>query len=145
MLAIRINNIYEQGEEEFWVDAQVDWPKEALTLTIANEAAPEAEYVVQSYLVHRRDEGASVSQGMRSGHYVAYFQNGASWYLADDLRVTMLTEAPREFPYVVLLTRRDCLGGGHMDAMWKRVQSMRQTRNRAFEMSQKSMVASPPP
>ena len=141
VLAIRINNIYEQGDDAFWVDAQVDWPKEALTLTIANDAAPQAEYVVQSYLVHRRDEGASVSLGMRSGHYVAYFQHGASWYLADDSRVTLLTEAPREFPYVVFLTRRDCVGGRHMSAMRKRAQSMRQTRERAFEMSQKSMVA----
>ena len=93
-LAIRINNIYEQGGEEFWVDAKVAWPIEAVTLTIMNDAEPQAEYDVQAYLVHRHEDGAPVSRGMRSGHYVAYFRYGTSWYLADDSKVTMLTEGP---------------------------------------------------
>ena len=134
VLAIRINNIYEQGDEEFWVDVHVDWPKEAFTVTIGNEAAPQAQYSVQSYLTHRREEGASVSRGMRSGHYVAYFQHDGSWYLADDAKVTLLTEAPQEFPYIVFLTRSNCLGDNHMGAMRKRIQNMKRFRKRAVVM-----------
>ena len=133
-LVIRINNIYEQGIDEFWVDARVEWPKEALTVTIDNHAAPQAQYVVQSYLTHRREEGVSVSRGMRSGHYVAYFQHDGSWYLADDAKVTLLTEAPQEFPYIVFLTRSNCLGDNHMGAMRKRIQNMKRFRKRAVVM-----------
>lgn len=78
-LAIRINNVYERGDAEFWVSADVEWPTEALTVTIDDAAALQAEYVVQSYLTRRREEGASVSRGMRSGHYVAYFQHEGTW------------------------------------------------------------------
>ena len=66
-LAIRINNIYEQGGGEFWVDAQVEWSSEAITITIANDAEPEAEYDVQAYLVHRHADGAQVFQDVHSG------------------------------------------------------------------------------
>ena len=133
-LAIRINNIYEQGDAEFWVDAHVDWPTEAFTVTINDAAAPQAEYVVQSYLAHRREEGASVSRGMRSGHYVAYFQHQGTWYFADDSTISMLTGAPQEFPYIVLLARSDCLGDVHMTAMRKRVENMKRFRQRAMVM-----------
>ena len=123
-LTIRVENTYEQGGENFWVDAQISWPSEALTLTVANEAEPQVDYDVQAYLVHRHDVGAPVSRGMRSGHYVAYFKHGASWYLADDSRVTMLAEPPTEFPYVVFLARVDRASGSHMTALRKRVQGI---------------------
>jgi hypothetical protein len=106
-LAIRIENTYEQGGEAFWVDAQVAWPNEPLTLTLGNDAEPQVDYDVQAYLVHRHEKSAPVSRGMRSGHYIAYFRHGAAWYLADDEKVTMLTQPPTEFPYVVMLARSD--------------------------------------
>ena len=81
---------YERGGEAFWVDARVNWPSTSCTLTVENEAEPQADYDVQAYLVHRHDAGVPVSRGMCSGHSVAYFKHGGTWYLADDAKVTML-------------------------------------------------------
>ena len=90
VITIRIENTYEQGGEFFWVDAQIAWSCEPTTLTIDNDAEPQVDYEVQAYLAHRHDANAPVSAGMRSGHYVAYFKHGASWYLANDEKVEKL-------------------------------------------------------
>ena len=141
-LIIRINNIYEQGGEEFWVDARVEWPNEALTITIGNDAEPEVEYDVQACLVHRHADGAPVSRGMRSGHYVAYFRQGAAWYLADDSKVTRLSTSPTEFPYVVLLARKDRLRAEKLaSAIQKRMQGVKKLRREAPVSIQTSMGA----
>ena len=142
-LAIRIENTYEQGGQAFWVDARVAWPNEALTLTTTNAIEPQADYDVQAYLVHRHEQDAPVSAGMRSGHYVAYFKHGAAWYLADDANITLLTELPTEFPYLVFLARCDRASGEHMSAMRKRMQGIKKARREAPEIVGSSGAATP--
>ena len=142
-LAIRIENTYEQGGQAFWVDARVAWPNEALTLTTTNAIEPQADYDVQAYLVHRHEQDAPVSAGMRSGHYVAYFKHGAAWYLADDANITLLTELPTEFPYLVFLARCDRASGEHMSAMRKRMQGIKKARRAAPEIVGSSGAATP--
>ena len=76
-LVIRIENTYEQGGEHFWVDLDVKWPSDSCTLTVNNDAQPYVDYDVQSYLVHRPQKELPVSEGRKSGHYLAYFKHGA--------------------------------------------------------------------
>ena len=71
---------------------------------------------------------------MRSGHYVAYFKHGAAWYLADDAKITLLTELPTEFPYLVFLARCDRASGTHVSAMRKRTQGIQKARREAPEI-----------
>ena len=124
LVVVRIENTYEQGGVASWVDARVAWSNGLCTLTLANGVEQCVDYNVQAYLVHRHGAGVAVARGMQSGHYVAYFKLGGVWYLADDSRVTRLTEAPIEFPYIVLLARCDRARGAHMAAMRKRAQGI---------------------
>ena len=39
------------------------------------------------------------------GHYVAYFQEGGTWYLADDTRVEALGRMPDAFPFICFFER----------------------------------------
>ena len=39
------------------------------------------------------------------GHYVAYFQEGGTWYLADDTRVEALGRMPDAFPFLCFFER----------------------------------------
>ena len=130
VLTLRIENTYEMGGDAFWVDARVAWPGGPITITTLDGTEPHIDYEVQAYLVHRRAEDVSVSVGMRSGHYIAYFKHGNAWYLADDERVTRLTEPPKEFPYVVFLARCDRERGRHMSALQKRLAWIRKHAGR---------------
>ena len=104
-LVVRLENTYEEGGELFWVNVDAKWPEEPYPITTKESGQAQTEYIVQAYLVHRRAAGAGVAQGMRSGHYIAYFKRSGQWYRADDEQVTLLAEPPTEFPYVVFLAR----------------------------------------
>ena len=133
VLAIRIENTYEQGGEEFWVDARMNWSTEPCTLTIDNAVEAQADYDIQSYFAHRHRKGATVATGMHSGHYVSYFKHAGSWSLADDEKVRRLAEPPTEFPYLVFLARSDRQAGVHMKSLekrFRRVQAQGQYSNR---------------
>ena len=52
VLVLHVETTYEQGGEDFWVDAHVTWPDNSLTVTVANEAEPHVDYNVQAHLVH---------------------------------------------------------------------------------------------
>ena len=134
VITIRIENTYEQGGALFWVDAQIAWSSEPTTLTIANDAEPQVDYDVQAYLVHRHNADAPVSSGMQSGHYLAYFKHGATWYLADDDKVTLLASPPTEFPYLVFLARCDRARGAHATSMQKRLRDISSARRRAPQL-----------
>ena len=114
------------------------WPSTSFTRTVADDAEPQADYDVQAYLVHRHDAHGPVSTGMCSGHYVAYFKHGTTWYLADDAKVSMLTGPPTEFPYVVFLARSDRASGSHMSALQKRIQGIKKARREAPELPRSS-------
>ena len=70
-------------------------------MTIENEAEPQVDYDVQAYLAHRHDANAPLSRGMASGHYVAYFKHGVTWYVANDEKVEKLSSPSPEFRYAV--------------------------------------------
>ncbi len=110
-------------------------------MTLGNDAEPQVDYDVQAYLVHRHEKSAPVFRGMRSGHYIAYFRHGAAWYLADDEKVTMLTQPLTEFPYVVMLARSDGAQGTQMSAMRKRSQWIKKARREAPELPRSSRAA----
>ncbi|CAK0796442.1 unnamed protein product, partial [Prorocentrum cordatum] len=133
VLVLRMETTYELGGEDFWVDAHVTWPDHSLTVTVANEAEPQVDYDVQAYLVHIPFD-TDVSRGMRSGHYVAYFKHGSTWYEADDQKVTMLTEPPTKFPYVVLLARCDRGRPAHAAALRRRVQAVAEPEERLAQL-----------
>ena len=150
-LIIRLENTYEQGGDKFWVDAEVEWPEDSLTLTVANDEEPQVEYDVQGYLVHKPPQFSKEEkeqedlgqyhrllearrrafEGRNSGHYIAYFKHGAAWYRADDSNVEMLPEKPKEFPYVVFLARSDRGRPAHAAALQKRLQEVKKARHRA--------------
>jgi len=104
-LVFRLENTYEEGGELFWVNARAKWSEGYYPITTKEAGQTQTNYNLQAYLVHRRAPSAGVAQGMRSGHYVAYFRCKRKWYRADDERVTLLSKAPTEYPYLVFLTR----------------------------------------
>ena len=137
-LWLRIENTYELLGDVFWTDARVAWPQGPCTLTTNHADEPQVDYEVQAYVVHRHDAETPGAMGARSGHYVAYFKHGTAWYLADDERVTSLTEAPNEFPYIIVLARCDRTSECHMDALRSHVAWVREAREAAPAMPQRS-------
>ncbi len=91
----RIESIYEEASDAYWVDALVIWPEGPCSLTI-NASEPHVHYDVQAYFVHRHSDGGPVSMSMSVGHYISYLKHGPAWYLADDEQVKELTEPPTE-------------------------------------------------
>ena len=83
-LVIRVENIYEQSNEYFAVDAQAAWDFEHLDVTVLGRADTTATYRVTGYVAHVHSGEADAMQRMRSGHYVAYLHVDGEWYEADD-------------------------------------------------------------
>ncbi|CAK0876828.1 unnamed protein product [Prorocentrum cordatum] len=141
-LVIRFENAYEQGGKQFWVDAKVKWPSGPLTLTFDNAREEDVEYDVQGYIVHVH-AGSEISQGMRSGHYIAYFKHRSAWYLADDATATELGAAPADFPCIVFLARRDRRQSEHVQKLQERAQGVKRLQTEAPRTDDYSSMGHP--
>jgi hypothetical protein len=78
-LILRVENIYEQGENYFSVDASASWDATRLEFTVVGRADSTVEYKVSGYVAHIHDGDGDARQRMSSGHYVAYLHFGETW------------------------------------------------------------------
>ena len=113
LFIICLANTYEQGEESFWVTARANWTPEAMELELAPDNAPSAKYRLRGYVQHKHGD-IQPSNGMQSGHYVAYLckqlpaRRGTPrlpketvWLEADDHRVRRMSSPPDVYPYLI--------------------------------------------
>ena len=130
VLVLRVQPWYERAGARFWVDTRVDWESGSYTVTLDRLEMPtEADYDVQAFVVHIHRRNVGVDEGMRSGHYVAYFKHGDRWYEADDSHVRRLERCPRAFPYLIFLARGDRARGRTASSLLaQRAQYLRQLR-----------------
>jgi hypothetical protein len=104
-LVVRVENIYEQQEQYFAVDAAADWDVDLLEFSMLGNEESIGTYRVAGYVAHVHNGDVDALQRMRSGHYVAYLHVGGVWYEADDNNITRVRGSPSRFPYIVFLTR----------------------------------------
>ena len=106
-LVIRVENIYEAGEQYFAVDASADWSGGPIELSVRDAPDRRPQYAVAGFVAHESDAAVDGRRRMRSGHYIAYVQCEGSWFELNDSQITALGEPPKRFPYLVFLTRAD--------------------------------------
>ena len=89
LLLLRIENIYEELGEQYFVDAKVDLSMGVYDLAgcIAGDR-PTTRYTVRGYVQHRHGLEPPAN-GMACGHYVAYCRRGDAWFCADDASVAV--------------------------------------------------------
>ena len=104
-LVVRVENIYEEDEQHFAVDALADWSVDSLELGVLGVASTTTIYAVAGYVAHVHTGEVEALQRMRSGHYIAYLHVGGAWYEANDVHIRELASPPTAFPYLVFLTR----------------------------------------
>ena len=116
LLIMRLENIYDDGDGEYFVDARGHWPQGDIDLSpclrgddgVAAQArtCPAATYTLRDFIAHLHSPGPP-QHGMRGGHYIAYTCREGTWYVANDSCVEKLPCAPDAFPYLVFLERAD--------------------------------------
>jgi len=79
-LVVRVENIYEQNDEYFSVDALASWDATRLELTVVGDDSNTVVYKVSGYVAHIYHWEVDARQRMSSGHYVAYLNMDDTWY-----------------------------------------------------------------
>jgi hypothetical protein len=79
-LIVRVENIYEQNDEYFFIDALVSWDATRLELTVMGDDNNTVVYKVSGYVAHIYHGDVDARQRMSSGHYVAYMNMDDTWY-----------------------------------------------------------------
>jgi hypothetical protein len=79
-LIIRVENIYEQNDVYFSVDALASWDATRLELTVMGDDSNTVVYKVSGYVAHVYHGDVDARQRMSSGHYVAYMNMDDTWY-----------------------------------------------------------------
>ncbi len=102
-MIVRVENLYQQGDNMFAVDARADCGNTRCPVSVTGGDA--VDYDVVAFVQHVAAPGAPALQRMRSGHYVAYVNKAGRWFKLDDASVTELPEPPDAYPYIVFLAR----------------------------------------
>ena len=71
-LVLRVENIYEQNDNYFAVDARADWSVAEFDCTVLADAEQCPRYRVEAYVANINNAAVLAQERMRSGHYVAY-------------------------------------------------------------------------
>ena len=82
-----MENVYQQGEESYAVDAKAIWSWAELGFTLRGDADTCPRYQVAAFVAHETDADVDARQRMRSGHNVAYTLNGDQWFQLNDKAV----------------------------------------------------------
>ena len=78
-LVLRVENIYEQNEDYFAVDARADWGEAEIECTVKEDAEQCPRYRVEAYVAHVNAGEVPAQERMQSGHYVAYIHVLGTW------------------------------------------------------------------
>jgi hypothetical protein len=112
-LAVAFDNMYEEHGHDWWHEFEIRELNAEVDLSSCSRQAPpgrDASYNLRAAIIHRHSGQARRTQ--TSGHYIAQFKRGDSWYVADDAFVNKC-EPLRSmqddvlFPYVLFLTKSD--------------------------------------
>ena len=75
-LIVRVENIYEQNDAYFSIDAAASWDATRLELTVMGRDDATVEYKIAGYVAHIYHGDVDAMQRMSSGHYIAYLHVG---------------------------------------------------------------------
>ena len=106
-IVVRVENVYQQGNDYFSVDARADWSIDSMELSVVGAPDRRPTYRIVAFVSHESNASADARARMRSGHYVAYARYEDCWYELNDSRIVALSVPPSAFPYLVFLVRQD--------------------------------------